>query len=139
MGIQVLATPVASVNALVPVNKDVSIKVFQIARTDTASSVKLVLPADATILQVYRNGSVASDSATSSTGTTTIANQSGTITTLTDNVKANGAAYANFPSVGLPNAQPTPLAGDITISAIYAEVGASTVGGPWTYIVEYVR
>lgn len=140
MGIKVINTPVAKVTSTVPVNKDVVTKVFQIARTETASSVKLVLPADSTLLYVVREGGVASDAATTATVTITAANIGGTISSKADDVKGSGAVTGFVTMSNLPNAEPGPLNGDITISAVYAETGtASTTGGPWNYVVVYVR
>lgn len=140
MGILVLNTDVAIVNTNRPVAKDVVAKVFQVARTDTASRVALVLPADATILSVMREGSTASDAATTATVTITVANNGGTVSTKADDVKGSGATTGFVGMSNLPNAEPRPLNGDLTVSVIYAETGtASTTGGPWNYVVTYVR
>lgn len=140
MGILVLNTPAANVTSTVPVSKDVQILVFQVARTDTASRVELILPGDATILAISRTAGVASDAATTATVAITVANNSGTVSSGTDNVKANGAVPTGITMTSLPNVQPVPLTGDLTISAVYAETGtASTTGGPWNYVVWYVR
>lgn len=140
MGILVLNTPTANVTSTVPVAKDVQIKVFQVARTETASVVKLVLPADASILHIVREGSTVSDAATTATVTITAANNGGTLATKADDVKGSGATTGFVGFITLPNTQPTPLNGDITVTAIYAETGgASTTGGPWNYIVSYAR
>lgn len=140
MGILVINTPAANVTSNVPVNKDVQAKVFQVARTETASVVKLVLPADATILHVVRLGSVASDALTTATVTITAANNGGTVSSKVDDVKGSGATTGFVEMSGLPNAEPRPLNGDLTVSAVYAETGtASTTGGPWNYVVTYVR
>lgn len=139
MGIKVLNTPAAQVTATVPVAKDIQIKTFQISRTDTVSSTKLILPADATLLFIESPQSVASDSATSATATVTMSNNSGSVSVGADNVKTNGATTRFVPMTNLPNVEPLPLNGDLVITGVYAEVGASTVGGPWTYIVAFAR
>jgi hypothetical protein len=140
MGIQVLNTPTANVTSTVPVAKDTQVKVFQVARTETASVVKLVLPGDASILHVIREGSTVSDAATTATVTITVANNSGTVATKADDVKTSGATTGFVGFTTLPNAQPMPLTGDLTVTAVYAETGtASTTGGPWNYVVSYVR
>lgn len=140
MGILVLNTPAANVTSTVPVAKDVQLKVFQVARTETSSVVKLVLPADATIISVVREAGVASDAATTATVTITAANNGGTVSTKADDVKTNGATTGFVQMTSLPNVQPVPLNGDLTITAVYAETGtASTTGGPWNYVVNYVR
>ena len=135
-------TPVSSTGptTLIPTSKDVVIKVFAASRSDTTATLKAVLPADASILSVVVNGSVASDAATSATLTLTAANNGGTVSTGTYNVKTNGAATGLVTMSNLPNIQPVPLNGDITLKATYAETGtASTTGGPWYVVVTYVR
>lgn len=140
MGILVLNTPAANVTSTVPVTKDTYTKTFQVARTDTASAVKLILPADATVLNVVRSGSSVSNAATTATVTITIANNGGTVSTKADDVKASGATTGFVEMSNLPNVEPRPLNGDLTISAVYAETGtASSSGGPWNYTVTFVR
>jgi len=123
----------------IPSSKDVVVKAFKVARTDTASTLKAVLPGDASILNVILYGSVASDSATSASVTITAANNSGTVSSGAYDVKANGATTGIVQMSGLPNLQPVPLTGDLKITAVYAEVGASTTGGDWYVVVTYVR
>jgi len=123
----------------VPSSKDVAAKVFQVSRSDTALTVKCILPADASILEVSKFGSTNTDSATSSTMSFTIANQSGTISTGNFDAKTTGATTSHVQMSSLPNLEPRPLTGDITISAQYTEVGAATTGGPWYVKVLYVR
>lgn len=140
MGILVLNTPAAQVTTTVPVNKDVQANVFQVARTDTASRLALELPADATILEVRRCASTASNAGTTAGVTVTVTNNSGTVSSGTDDVKTNGAAAGSITMSGLPNAEPRPLTGDLQITVQYAETGvASSAGGPWNYVVYYVR
>jgi len=128
-----------TLTANIPTSKDVATKVFQVSRSDTASTLKCVLPADASIIEVSKFGSTNTDSATSSTMTFTIANQSGTISTGNFDAKTTGTTTAYVQMSNLPNLEPRPLTGDITISAQYTEVGAATVGGPWYVKVLYVR
>lgn len=133
-------TPLQSPSVLIPSNKDYTVKVIQVARTDTVSSVKAVLPADASVMNVwlYRNG--VSNAATTATVTITIANNGGTISTGTYDVKVGGDTSAVVQMNNLPNIEPRPLNGDLTVSAVYAETGtASTSGGPWKLSVDYVR
>jgi hypothetical protein len=126
--------------ALIPSSKDVTVKVFKVARTDTTASVKAVLPADASILDVQLIGA-ASDAGT--TATVSI----GTSATATEIVNAQDVKTAGGKirpttswSTNYPNVQPVPLTGDIQLYAKYAESGtASTAGGPYTAIVTYIR
>lgn len=129
---------------ITPVSKDVVAKVFSAARTDTASTVKAVLPADASIIGIRMFGSTNSDAGTTATVTVTVSGVfAGTISTGTVDVKANGATTATVQMSALPNFENVPAAtntGDLSIAVTYAETGtASTTGGPWYFIVEYVR
>lgn len=138
MGIKTLTPSV--VTPITPASKEIHVTAFQVARTDTASSVKDMLPADASILYILREGSTASDAATTATVTITVANNGGTVSTKADDVKGSGATTGFVGMTALPNVEPIPLNGDLTISAVYAETGtASTTGGPWNYVVAYVR
>lgn len=140
MGFLTLSPATATITTNTPVGKDVQVKAFTVARTDTASSLKLELPGDASILTVIREGSVASDAATTATVTITVANNGGTVSSKADDVKGSGAVTGFVTMSNLPNLEPRPLTGDLTITAVYAETGtASTTGGPWNYIVTYVR
>ena len=133
-------TPLQSPSPLIPSGKEHQIKVFQVSRTDTVSSVKAVLPADSSVFNVwlFRNG--VSNAATTATVTITVANNGGTISTSSYDVKTSGDTTAVIQMTNLPNIQPTPLNGDLTVTAVYAETGtASTLGGPWKIGIEYVR
>jgi hypothetical protein len=124
----------------IPVSKDVITKAFSVARTDTTAALKAVLPADASIIGVKVFGGTASDAGTTATVTFTVANNSGTVSSGTYNVKTNGAVTGEVTMSGLPNLQPVPLTGDLTITAQYAETGTtSTTGGPWNVLVTYIR
>lgn len=130
----------SQVTAITPAAKDVVVTAFQVSRTDTVSSVKDILPADASLLYIIREGSVASDALTTATVTITVTNNSGTVSSKADDVKTSGATTGFVGMTSLPNLEPLPLNGDLTISAVYAETGtASTTGGPWNYIIAFVR
>lgn len=135
-------TPVSSTGptVLIPSNKDVVVKTFKVARTETADVLKVVLPADASVIGMKVYGGTASDAGTSATLTFTLANNSGTISSGTYDVKTNGAVTGEVTLSGLPNLQPVPLTGDITVKAKYGEVGtASSTGGPWNVLISYIR
>ena len=125
----------------IPVSKDVNVKAFQVARTDTTSTLKAVLPGDASILNIIMTGSSNSDAGTTATVTVVVSDNSGAISTGTAvNVKTSGATTQLVQMPSLPNIQPVPLNGDLKITATYAETGStSTAGGPYTFIVTYVR
>lgn len=138
MGIKTLNP--AFLSPITPASKDVVVTAFQVSRTDTASSLKDMLPADASLLYIVREAGVASDAATTATVTISLVNNSTTLSTFADDVKANGATTGFVNMTALPNLEPLPLLGDLKINAVYAETGtASTTGGPWNYIVAFVR
>lgn len=127
-------------SAITPSSKDLVVKAFKVARTDTVATVKCVLPADASIVDVEIFG-IAADPLTSaslSIGTTVTATE---IINAQDVKTAGGAIRPTTSfSTNFPNIEPRPLVGDIQLFAKYAEVGtASTVGGPYTVVVYYVR
>lgn len=135
-------TPISSTGptVLIPTSKDVVVKVFKASRSDTTATLKAVLPADASILSVIFYGGTASDAGTTASLTITAANNGGTISTGSYDVKTNGATTGLVNMSSLPNVQPVPLNGDITIKATYAETGtASTAGGPWNVAITYIR
>ena len=126
--------------ATTPSSKDVVVKVFRVTRTDTTSVVKAVLPADASILDavIYGVASDASTTATLNVGTTSAATE---LVSGQDVKTAGGKIYPTTAfSPNFPNTEPRPLVGDIQLFAKYAETGtASTVGGPWTVVIYYIR
>lgn len=135
-------TPIASYgpSATTPYCKDVVVKAFQVLRTDTTAAVKAVLPGDATIIDI-RIAGVASNAAT--TATISI----GSTSTATEYINAQDVKTAGGMirptatfSTNLPNLENSPVTGDLPIYAKYAETGtASSSGGPYTVLVEYVR
>lgn len=130
----------AQISPNVPAAKDIQIKAFQVLRTDTVASVKASLPADATVINIYMVG-VASNAVTTATvsvGTTSAANEwiNG------QDVKTAGGMIrpTTSYSTNLPNVEAYPLGQDIAVYAKYAETGgASSAGGPYTVVIEYVR
>ena len=136
-------TPIASngPSPLIPSAKDAQVKVFAVSRTDTTSTLKAVLPADASIVEVSKFGNTASDAGTTATVTIVVSNNSGAISTGTAlDVKGAGATTSHVQMPSLPNLEPLPLNGDLRITATYAETGTvSTTGGPWYIKVLYVR
>jgi len=112
-------------------------KVGTVARTDTSAKTLFVLPADAMIIGVRMFGT-ASDAGTSAT--VTLQNKpfdTGTAATFatadakttTGSVAAGSLSGIAYSRVGIAQ----------HITAAYAEVGdASTAGGSWTVVVEYL-
>lgn len=127
---------------LIPTSKSTDAKLFSVSRTDTTSTVKCVLAADSSIIGVKFFGSTDSDAGTTASVTITVSNNTGTVSTGSVDVKANGATTAEVQMTNLPNLEDVPafMNGDLVISATYAETGtASTTGGPWFVLVEFVR
>jgi hypothetical protein len=144
MGIKAIdITPISSLGptVLTPVAKDVDVKVFAVSRSDTTSTLKCVLPADASILNIVKTGNTNSDAASTATVSLVVSNNTGAISTGTAyDVKTAGTTTGFVTMPGLPNLEPQPLTGDLKITATYAETGtASTTGGPWYFEVTYVR
>lgn len=122
-----------------PSGKSTNAKIFQVTRSDTVNIEKCVLPAAASVLAINIHGSVSSDAGTTAVVTITIVNNTGTISTGSYDVKANGTVSALIQMTALPNIENLPVSGDLIIKAVYAETGgASTTGGPWVFDVSYV-
>ena len=126
---------------LIPTSKDVVVKAFQVLRTDTVASLKAQLPADATVVDILIFG-VASDAATTanvSIGTNSTATQ----WVNAQDVKTAGGLIrptSTVSAANLPNTENVPLGTDIQVWAKYAETGTpSTVGGPYTVLIFYIR
>lgn len=132
--------PPGTISPITPPGKDLYIKAFQVSRTDTVASVKAMLPAAATVIDIWIIG------AASNAGTT--ANVSvGTSATATEWINAQDVKTAGglirptstVSATNLPNVEPTPWGADISIYAKYAETGtASSAGGPYTVVVMFV-
>lgn len=121
----------------IKVGNVIQAKVGTVARTDTSAKVLFVLPADAMIVGVRMFGT-ASDAGTSAT--VTLKNKpfdTGTAATFatadakttTGTVAAGSLSGIAYSRIGIAQ----------HITAEYAEVGdASTAGGSWTVVVEYL-
>lgn len=135
-----LVTPLTSgPSPLNPPGKPVYTKVFQVTRTNTATTLKAMLPAQASILAINQKVGAVSNAGTTAAITLTVTSNAGTLSTGALDALTAGTSDVNVPMTSLPNIEPLPLAGDISISAIYAETGtASTLGGPWNFVVTYV-
>jgi hypothetical protein len=156
MGIKSVADLVplnpTQISPLGPTRKAYHLVPFQVLRTNTTATKVAVLPADATILgfRFYIQ--------TASSGT----NTSASVTLTGQGVGPNGATFAfgsqnvftGAPSTGIMaatvntvtgifNLERPPAvqtSGDIIIYATYAEAGGtSTTGGPFYFVIEYVR
>ena len=97
-----------------------------------------VLPLDAVVISMQLIGAVVSNAGTTATVSVGIVGGNGHDYLNAFDVKgATGAGQQTPTAATLPTA--TPLTADTTVTATYAETGtASTSGGPWQCVVEYV-
>lgn len=135
-------TPIAvyGPTAVTPYGKDLLVKAFLVSRTDTTATIKAVLPGDSTIIDIRMVG-IASNAVTTAT-----VNVGSTVAAIeyvnAQDVKTAGGMIrpTTAYSTNLPNLENTPITTDLPIYAKYAETGgASTLGGPYTVFVQYVR
>jgi len=155
MGIKSVADLVplnpTQISPIGPVRKDYHLVPFQVARTDTVAKKVAVLPADATILGFRFYIQTPSNAGT--TGIVTLTGQGvgptgATFAFGSQSVLAaagnTGLMNATVNTVtGIFNLERPPAvqtSGDIIIYATYSETGtASTTGGPFYFVIEYVR
>ncbi|MCA2570697.1 hypothetical protein [Microcystis sp. M42BS1] len=123
-----------------PSSKSVKVLGFQIFRTDTAVGgvLKAVLPGGASITDVKIVNSTASNAGTSATVNVGIPGTVNAIVNAQSVLAAAGQLIRPaFGRAALVEGDPPIL--DQNIVANYAETGtASTAGGPWTVLIEYV-
>lgn len=134
-------TPVAAYGptAVTPYGKDVEVKAFVINRTDTAATVKCVLPADATVVDVRVFSTAASNAGTTATVSIGIPGTNGYFVNGLD-VKTSAGKLNTTGATNLFNLENIPLGPDLQITGLYAETGvASSAGGPFYVAIEYVR
>lgn len=155
MGIKAVAdlTPLnpVGVSPLNPVRKSILMVPFQVTRSNTTATKVAVLPADATIVGIRYYIQTPSNAATTASVTLTgqgVGPGGQAFSFGSQNVLAAGGntglmnATVNT-NTGVFNLERPPAvqtSGDIIIYATYAETGtASTAGGPFYFIIEYVR
>lgn len=144
MGIKAVdLNPVSTIGptAISPASKVRVASYFQLTRTNTVATVKDVLPADASLISIVLFGAPVSNAGTTATATINVSNNTGVISTGTVNLLTSPTSGNVIVAMSaLPNLEPLPLLGDLTFSVVYAETGtASTLGGPWTFEVNFVR
>lgn len=125
------------VSPITPAAKDVRVKAFQIARTNTTQFTACELPANASILNVSVRRSVTSDAqtATVSVGVAGVTNN--LINGL--DVKTAGLTFGTL-DTQIAQVEGNQPGSDVIITAIYTETGtASSTGGPFMVMVEYVN
>lgn len=155
MGIKSVADLVplnpTQISPLNPVRKSILMVPFQVVRTNTTATKVAVLPADATIVGIRYYNQTPSNAGTTAGVTLTgqgVGPGGATFAFGTQNVLAaggnTGLMNATVNTVtGVFNLERPPAvqtSGDIIIYATYAETGtASNTGGPFYFIIEYVR
>jgi hypothetical protein len=129
--------PPGVISTITPAAKDVRVKAFYVDRTDTTSSTKAWLPANSSLLNVSVRRSVTSDGQTAS-----ISVGAGSTTNNLINALDVKTAGLSFGTLDTQIAQPEgdQPGSDIKITAVYTETGtASTTGGPWVVMIQYVN
>src|ERR1700754_4279151 len=114
------------ITPITPAPKNCLKKIFQVTRTDTIEAVKVELPAQASVVNIYAYSATPSNAATSAAVTINIADNTGNISTGSISVLAGGPGDAIVGMNNLPNIEPLPLQGDLKISAVYAESGTAS-------------
>lgn len=120
------------VTPITPPGKSHLFKIFEVTTADTVASVKAMLPASASVTNVYYYGDGVAD--TGEVVTLTIANNSGTISTGTLDAETDGGSNGLMVMSNLPNLESVPADGDLRVSA----VTTATQGGPFRFLVEFV-
>lgn len=108
-----------------------------VARTDTSPKALFTLPAGAQIVNISVDVPVVSNAAT--TATVSVGVSGGSNSQFSTGVDVKSAAGKVRPTTQAQVANWGPLAADTVITGTYAETGtASTAGGPFAVVVEYV-
>lgn len=129
--------PPGVVSTVTPASKDVRVKAFQIARTDTTQVTKAWLPANSSILNVSVRRSVTSDGETASVSVGYGSTTNNLISALS--VKTAGLTFGTLDTV-IAQPEGNQPGEDIKITAVYTETGtASTTGGPFVVMIQYVN
>lgn len=120
---------------LTPPGRNVQVKTFTIARSETTAAIKAMLPKNAQLMNLYLFAATASNAGTTATvsvGNTSTSNEF----VSAQDVKTNAGLIRPTTTVG---GLWTAATADVPVYAKYAETGtASSAGGPWTVAVEYV-
>jgi hypothetical protein len=124
-------------STITPAAKDVRVKAFQIARTDTTQATVAWLPANSSILNVSVRRSVTSDGQTASISVGYGSTTNNLINGL--DVKTAGLTFGTLDTV-IAQPEGNQPGTDIKITAVYTETGtASTTGGPFVVMIQYVN
>lgn len=130
-------SPPGVVSTVTPAAKDVRVKAFYVARTDTSSTTKAWLPANSSILNVSVRRSVTSDAQTASISVGYGSTTNNLVNGL--DVKTAGVTFGTLDTV-IAQPEGNQPGDDIKITAVYTETGtASTTGGPFVVMIQYVN
>jgi hypothetical protein len=132
-----------------PVRKSRLVVPFQVVRTNTTAVKVAVLPADATILGFQWFVQTPSNATTTAVVTLTgqgVGPTGQTFAFGSQSVLAAGSGWMNATTniltgvFNLERAPATQTSGDIIVYATYSETGtASSAGGPFYFVIDYVR
>ena len=121
-----------------PVGRTVQLRIGTVARTDTTAKFLFTLPKYAWISDVQLLTATASNAGTTATVSVGTTSASSNELVLAQDVKT-AAGYIDPTTTAVAAGYYKNATADIPIYAIYAETGtASSTGGPWTVLVEYV-
>ena len=144
MGFKSIEISPSSVTPTTPGAKDVAVKAFRVARTETTAALKTYLPHNASIVDVWIVGNTASDATTSasiSVGTTT-----SSCNEILNALSVKTSAGMIRPTTTLGTGVYTdtesvpPASAPKAIYAKYTSSGAeSTTVGPWTVFISYAQ
>lgn len=125
---------------LTPTGKYVETKLIQVLRTDTTQTVRAVLPADSTIISMSLFVTAVSNAGTTATVSVGNGTTGNFYINAADVKSAAGRVGLTTNLTNMFNLENLPLGADLPISVTYAETGgASSSGGPFYILIEYVR
>lgn len=114
--------------------KGVFVLTNTVARTDTTAKTLFTLPMDAQVISLKVFGAAVSNAGT--TATLSIGKSGGTGAEYLSAMDVKGATGAGQQSPTAALLLGAVTAADTVVTGTYAEIGASTSGGPWTVIME---
>jgi len=127
----------SQITTITPPGRQPLVKVFEVARTDTAEHTVAMLPAHASVLSVVKCSATTSNATTAAAVAVNLVRGGTTFSTGSSDVKtAPETAFVNMSN--LPNAMAVPNGADIVVTSAYSQTGTSNTGGPWKFVVSYV-
>ena len=132
MGFKQIDMVPPQVTPITPPGKCHLFKLIEVTTDDTTESVKAMLPAAASVTNVYYYGDAVAGAG--ETVTINISDNSGVISTGVLDAETDGAGNGLMQMSNLPNIESLPLQGDLKVSA----VTTATSGGPFRFLIEFV-